>query len=183
MSPRQRLANDSYLAGLKRRSELALEWFDGVARVLQKDVEEFSSQAEPTANAAFIMETLDIQITGDLPIPETDTPRKPPYELTISTKCAKARVVANNPTGWLFIEISKRSPMFDGVLHRGAIEIALVPYGVGNHELHFVECDWLSADGSEFPKSAQGIADKLWELLFLPQVRHQFGAAQKSHGR
>jgi hypothetical protein len=183
MSTRQRLANDSYLAGLKRRSELALEWFDGVAKVLQNDIDEFRNQPEPNANSAFVLEALDLQITGDLPVPGVDTPRKPPYELTVSTKCAKVRLIANDPTGWLYIEISKRSPIFDGVLHRGAIEVALVPYGVANHELHFVECDWLSADGSEFPKNAQGIADKLWDLLFLPQVRHQFAAAQRSHGR
>jgi hypothetical protein len=182
MSARQRLANDSYLAGLKRRSELALEWFDAVAKVLQGDIDAFKSQPGPTANSAFVMETLDLQITGVLPIQETATPRKPPYELTVSTKCARFRLVANDPTGWLYIEISKHSPIFNGVLHRGAIEVALVPYGVANHELHFVECDWLSADGSDFPKNATALADKLWDLLFLPQVRHQIGAAQKSHG-
>jgi hypothetical protein len=50
MSARQRLANDSYLAGLKRRSELALEWFDAVAKVLQGDIDAFKSQPGPTAN-------------------------------------------------------------------------------------------------------------------------------------
>ena len=35
MNPRQRLVNDTYLAGLKRRSELAFEWFDAIAKVLQ----------------------------------------------------------------------------------------------------------------------------------------------------
>jgi hypothetical protein len=183
MNPRQRLVNDTYLAGLKRRSELAFEWFDAIAKVLQNDIHDFSSQPEPSESSAYAKESLDLQIAGDLPTPGVDTPKKRSYELTVSTRSAKIRLVANDPTGWLYIEISKKSPVFDGVLHRGAIEAALVPHGIGNHELHFVECDWFNADGSDFPNTASAIADKLWDLLLLPQVRHQFAASHRSHGR
>jgi hypothetical protein len=103
--------------------------------------------------------------------------------LTLSTRFSKVRVVANDPPGWLALEVEKKSPIFDGVLHRGAVEVVLNPHGTGHAEVHFVECDWLCADGSDFPKTSEGAADKLWDTLFLPKVRHQLAAALKSPAR
>jgi hypothetical protein len=99
--------------------------------------------------------------------------------LTLSTRFSKVRLVANDPPGWLAIEVEKRSPLFDGILHRGAIEITLVTHPAPHSEVHFVDCDWLCADGSDFPKTSEGAADKLWDILFLPKIRHQLAAAVK----
>jgi hypothetical protein len=129
------------------------------------------------------LETLDLQLTGAAAVPEAAAPNDLPPELILSTKFSKVRLVANDPPGWLVIEVSKRSALFSGVLHRGAIEVVMIPHGTGHDEVHFVECDWLNADGSVFPKNGAAIADKLWEILLLPKIRHQLAAAQKVIGR
>jgi hypothetical protein len=183
MSARVRLSNDPYIAGLKHRSELAQEWFGGIAKVLQSDLDEFKKQIATAPGSAFALEALDLKVTGGVPVAEGDSASKHPSELTLSTRFSQVKVVANDPPGWLALEVIKKSPLFDGVLHRGAVEVVLNPHGTGHAEVHFVECDWLCADGSDFPKTAEGAADKLWDTLFLPKVRHQLAAALKGTGR
>lgn len=183
MSPRVKLTTDPYLAGLKHRSELAQEWFDGIAKILQTDLEDFKKQAATAAGAGFALEALDLRLIGGASTPESSNKGTRPLELTLATRFSKVRLVANDPPGWLALEVEKKSPLFDGVLHRGAVEVVLNPHGTGHAEIHFVECDWLCPDGSDFPKTADGAADKLWDILFLPKIRHQLAAAQKAAGR
>jgi hypothetical protein len=183
MSERLRLINDPHIGGLKRRSELALEWFDAIAKVLRADLEDFNSQQAMTPAASFAYAALEVQLSEDAPVAENGVRNEQPCALTLSTKFSKVMLVVNDPPGWLCMEVSKKSSIFDGILHRGAIEVALVPRGTVRSELHYVECDWLSPDGADFPKASDAIADKLWDVLFLPHIRHQLAAAQKSHGR
>jgi hypothetical protein len=183
MSARQRLTNDSYIVELKNRSKLAFEWFNAIALALRTDLEEFKNQETTSSNPSLALETLDLQLIGDAPITEVAGHDSGPAELTLSTKFSKVRLIANDPPGWICLEVSKRSPLFNGVLHRGAIEIVLIPHGTAHDEVHFVECDWLNADSSVFPKSGEAIADKLWEILLLPKIRHQLAAAQKGASR
>jgi hypothetical protein len=183
MSARVRLSNDPYIAGLKRRSELAQEWFNGIAKVLQSDLEEFKAQIAAAPGSAFALEALDLHVIGGAPPAEGAILSMHPSELTLSTRFSRVKLVANDPPGWLALEITKKSPIFSGVLHRGAVEVVLNPHGTGHAEIHFVECDWLCADGSDFPKTAEGAADKLWDILFLPKIRHQLAAALKSPER
>jgi len=183
MSARVRLSNDPYIAGLKRRWETAQEWFNGIARVLLSDLEDFKAQLATAPGSAFALEALELQITGGTPSAEGGREGKHPCELALSTRFSKVKLVANDPPGWLALEVSKKSPLYAGVLHRGAVEITLVTHPTPHSEAHFVDCDWLCADGSDFPKTAEGAADKLWDVLFLPKVRHQLAAALKNQDR
>lgn len=176
MSARVKLTSDPYIAGLKHRSELAQEWFDGIAKVLQGDLDDFKKQAATTPASAFALEALDLRVTEGAAGSHNGTH---PAQLTLSTRFSAVKLVANDPPGWLSLEVSKKSPLFEGVLHRGAVEVALNPHGTGHAEIHFVECDWLCSDGSDFPKTSEGAADKLWDILLLPKIRHQLAAAQK----
>lgn len=180
MSRRQRLSNDPYVGALEKRSSLALEWYNEIAAALKEDLDEFTEQEVKGPGPSFVLENLALKLSGDLP--DCDDKQTARCELALSTRCARVRMVANDPTGWIYLEVSKMSPIFDGVLHRGAIELVLIPHGSSHDEIHFVECDWLNPDGSETPKNGEQIADKLWDILFLPKVRHQLAAAQRSAG-
>jgi len=181
MSARIRLSNDPYITGLKRRWELAEEWFAGIARILQSDLEDLKNRIAAAPGSAFAMESLDLQVIGGAPAQAGGSAEKHPSELTLSTRFSKVKLVANDPPGWLSIEVTKRSPLFDGVLHRGAIEVTLVNHPAPHPEVHFIECDWLCPDGS-LPKTVEEAADKFWDILFLPKIRHQLAAAQKGPG-
>lgn len=178
MSTRMRLANDPYVRTLEKRTKLAHDWFDAIAKALWEDLEEFKKNG---GNPQFVLDTLELKLTGDAPPPAPGAKRSHRAELTLFTHCSQVRVVANDPTGWIYLEVVKNSPIFQGVLHRGAIELALIPHG-GHDEAHLIECDWLNPDGSEVLNSGQAIASKLWDVLFLPKIRHQLAAAQKGAG-
>lgn len=182
MSTRLRLTNDPYVRALEKRSKLALDWFNAIATALWDDLEEFREQEANRSDRSYALQTLELGLSGDLPVPDRDAEQKCRAELLLSTRCSKVRVVANDPTGWIYLEVSKTSPIFNGVLHRGAIEVVLLPQGSGRDEIHLVECDWLNLDGSESPKTGEDIASLLWSILFLPKIRHQLAAAQRGSG-
>lgn len=170
---RQRLSADPFLATVKRRAELGFEWFDATVKLLRLDLEQFQASAKTNQLLAFSANAYEIKVEAESTSSVDDNRLRQPFTLLLSTRYSTVKLVANDPMGWLCLELSKRSPVYEGVLERGAAEIVLNPVGISKDPLHWVECDWLSAGGLDFPQSKEALADKLWEILFHPQIRDQ----------
>lgn len=170
---RQRLSADPFMATLKRRAELGFEWFDATVKLLRLDLENFQAAAKTNQLLAFSANAYEIKVEAESTSSVDDNRLRLPFTMTLSTRYSKVRLVANDPLGWLCLELSKRSPVYEGVLSRGAAEIVLNPAGISKDPLHWVECDWLSSGGLDYPQSKEALSDKLWEILFHPQIRDQ----------
>jgi hypothetical protein len=170
---RQRLSADPFMVTLKRRAELGFEWFDATVKLLRLDLENFQTAAKTNQLLAFSANAYEIKVEAESTLSVDDNRLRQPFTLTLTTRYAKVKLVANDPLGWLCLEVDKRSAVYDGVLARGAAEIVLNPAGISKDPLHWVESDWLSSGGLDYPQSKESLADKLWEVLFHPQIRDQ----------
>ena len=173
MSTRQRLVADPFMATLKHRAEKGFEWFEQTVRLLRQDLEQLQSAAKTNQLMSFSAQAYAIKVEADTTTGLDSNRLMQPFTLTLSTRYSTVKMVVNDPLGWICLELNKRSPVYEGVLERGAAEIVLTPAGINKDPLHWVECDWLSSGGLDYPQSIDALADKLWEILFHPQIRDQ----------
>jgi len=165
------LRNHPLIMPLSDLTKSAGMWFDEIAAVLREDVDEFNAQVSgaPSIQAHGVLEiSLDVK---------RDEEFHAPFSLKLSTRFSAIGVIANDPPGWLFLQVSKKSPIFDGVLYKGAIQVVQVP-PASSRKFHTtaVNCKWLGKQ----PSTPNEVADLLWKQLLDPQVAPQFDAAAKA---
>ena len=101
MSDGYKLIRDRYVGELEIRSNLAYKWFKAILEDVGRDLKGFESLRYDNL---FTYKLLDIHVATS---PEQDDPKAHPAELTLSTKFSKVRLIANDPPGYLSIELSK----------------------------------------------------------------------------
>ena len=131
------VAQDPYVSRLIERSQIAFNFFDGLAQNLQADIDQTAQLKTQSGGASSeigqLLDMLDVKL--DVQRPEDG---KKPASLILSNAYAEIRVIANNPPGWLFFQVSKSSAMYEGVLHFGLVEVVVLPPGGRPYELNFV---------------------------------------------
>ncbi|MGB7548543.1 MAG: hypothetical protein WBM14_12395 [Terracidiphilus sp.] len=167
------IARDSYTSALGDRAQIALTFFDGLVHNLESDLqmaENYRAQNSEADSFCSAFDGLEIRIA----VERAEAVHKP-SSLTISSLYAKIRIVANHPPGWLFIEISKQSAFFEGVLHYGVIEVVLHPRGDRPYELNLTRCGWLWLEGMPEKEKIRPrlIAELLWKHLLNPEIQTQ----------
>lgn len=184
MSLVNHLAQDPYLSRLGERTEIASAFFEGIVANLQADLdqaEQLRSQAGSSTDELpqaldMLGIKLDVQRTED---------RKGPSSLILSSAYSEIRVIANNPPGWMFIQVSKSSAMFEGVLHFGLLEVSLPTQPGRPHEINFVRLAWLFTEGVPDRDRLRPrlVADQLWKHLLSPEVHPQLEEFNKRNDR
>lgn len=167
------IEQDAYISSLEQRAQIAFTFFNGIAQHLETDLElarKYKTMATDSKSFASAFDGLDIKVEverGDL--------AQQPSRLTLSSRYSKIEVFVNDPPGWMFIRISKRSPIFDGVVHFGVIEVALQPQRNPPYELNFTRLGWLWFEGMPDKEKIRPpyVAELLWKHLVLPEVGAQ----------
>lgn len=167
------IEKDPYASALDERAQIVLTFFDSLAYHLQSDLElaeKHKSAPSDSANFGAALDGLEIK----LDVERADVPHKP-STLTLSSTFAKIQVFANYPPGWMFIQISKRSALFEGVIHYGVIEVALHAQRDRPHEFNFTRCGWLWLEGMPEKDKIRPrlIAELLWKHLINPEIQPQ----------
>ena len=128
MSLVETIEKDPYASALDERSQIALTFFDSIIHHLESDLEmaeRYKATPSVSGNFGSTFDALGIK----LEVVRGDAVHKP-STLTLSSSFTKIEIFANHPPGWLFIQISKRSAMFEGVVHYGVIEVVLLPNAI-----------------------------------------------------
>lgn len=184
MSLANLVAQDPYVSKLTERSQIALSFFDGLAHNLQADLEQAQQlKAQYGGASSDFGQLLDmLEIKLDVQRPEDG---KKPSSLILSNAYAEIRVIANNPPGWLFIQVSKSSAMYEGVLHFGLIEVVLQPQLGRAHEMNFIRLAWLWSEGVPDKDRIRPrlVVDQLWKHLHNPEVHPQLEEFNKRNER
>lgn len=185
MSLANLVAQDPYVSRLTERSQIALSFFDSLAQNLQSDLDQVQQLKTQSGSASSeISQLLDmLEIKLDVQRPEDG---RKPASLILSNAYAEIRVIANNPPGWLFIQVSKSSAMYEGVLHFGLVEVVLHPHGGrSSHEMNFVRLAWLWSEGvpDKDRMRPRLVADQLWKHLHNPEVHPQLEEFNKRNER
>lgn len=167
------LEQDPYASALEERSEVALTFFDGVAHNLESDLDLARQHKERARNPEGFASSLD-GLDIKLEIERGETPQKPSV-LTLSSSFARIQLNANDPQGWIFLRVFKRSAMFDGLIHYGLIEVVLQPQRNPPQDLNFTRCGWLWFEGMPDKDKIRPryVADLLWKHLVLPEIGAQ----------
>lgn len=167
------IEKDPYVSALEERSQIALTFFDSIIHHLESDLEMAERyKSTPSVSGIFgsTFEALGIKletVRGDA-VHKLST-------LTLSSSYTKIEIFANHPPGWLFIQISKRSAMFEGVIHYGVIEVVLFPQRDRPYEFNFTRCGWLWFEGMPDKDKIRPrlIAELMWKHLITPEVHAQ----------
>jgi hypothetical protein len=178
------IAQDQYVSRLNEREQIALNFFDGVAQNLRSDLDQAqqhktqsggdSSDFGKTLGALDI--NLDVKRSEDGHAPST---------FILSSAYSEIRFIANNPPGWIFIQVSKSSAMFEGVLQFGLVEVVLHTQPNRPYELNFVRLAWLWSEGMPDKDKIRPrlVVDQLWKHLLNPQVLPQLEEFNKRNGQ
>ena len=167
------LEQDPYVCALEERSEIAFTFFDGLAHHLESDLELARTHKATARNAQGFSASLD-GLDIKLEVERGEVPQKP-STLTLSSAFARIVLNANDPPGWMFLRIFKRSAMFEGLIHYGVIEAVLQPLRNPPHDFNFTRCGWLWFEGMPDKDKIRPryVADLLWKHLVLPEIGAQ----------
>jgi hypothetical protein len=174
------IENDQYVSGLAERSQIAQTFFDGMTHSFESDLsmaEKYKSQSAQFGNFfAPSFDGLEIKLEVD----RAEATHKF-SNLKLSSSYSEVRIYANHPPGWIFIELLKRSAMFEGVLHYGVIEVVLHSHGDRPYDLNFTRCGWLWLEGMPEKDKIRPrlIAEYLWKHLLTPEVPAQLEEVSK----
>lgn len=178
------LGQDQYVSRLNERSQVAVNFFDGVAQNLQADLELAAQQiAQSGGDSSEMGQTLAVlDIKLDVKRSEDGNG---PSTFILSSAYSEIRFIANNPPGWTFVQVSKSSAMFEGVLHFGLIEVVLHSQAGRPYELNFVRLAWLWSEGVPDKEKIRPrlVADQLWKHLLTPEVHPQLEEFNKRNDR
>jgi len=177
------ITTDPYLAGLEERSQIAQNFFDSLGHNLESDLglaEKYKTQTAGTTSFGASLDGLKINIE----VERAETA----YQLsvlTLSSAFSQVRVFANDPPGWIFLQISKRSAMFEGVIHFGVMEVVIHTQRDRPYELNLTRCGWLWLEGMPDKDKIRPrlIADLLWKHLLNPEVQPQLEELNKQADR
>jgi len=184
MSLMNLIAQDHYISRLSEREQIALNFFDGLAQALRSDLDQAEQQKAQTGGDSSefgkTLSALDIKL--DLKRSEDG---HMPSTFILSSAYSEIRFIANNPPGWAFLQVSKSSAMFEGVLHFGLIEVVLHSQAGRPHELNFIRLAWLWSEGMPDKDKIRPrlVADSLWKHLLSPEVHPQLEEFNKRNGQ
>jgi hypothetical protein len=167
------IEKDLYASTLDERSQIAMSFLDNVIHHLESDLEmaeKYKATPSERGNFSSAFGALGIKlevVRGDA-VHKLST-------LTLSSSFTKIEIFANHPPGWMFIQISKRSAMFEGVIHYGVIEVVLHPQRERPHEFNFTRCGWLWFEGMPDKDKIRPrlIAELLWKHLVTTEIHAQ----------
>ncbi|MGA7859491.1 MAG: hypothetical protein WCA11_16270 [Terracidiphilus sp.] len=174
------IESDPYVSGLEERSQIAQTFFDGLTHSFESDLsmaEKYKSQSAQFGN--FFGPAFDgLEIKLDVERGETIHKLS---TLKLSSAFAEIRVFANHPPGWLFLQVSKRSAMYEGILHYGVIEVVLHAQKDRPYDLNFTRCGWLWLEGMPDREKLRPrlIAEILWKHVMTPEVPAQLEEVSK----
>lgn len=177
------IEKDSYVSTLDQRAQIALTFFEGLIHNFESDLDlaqKYKAVPLESGNFGAAFDGLGIKLDV-----ERGESIYQPCTLTLSSSFAKIQIIANHPPGWLFVQISKRSALFEGLLHYGVIEVTLHPSGDRSYELNFTRCGWLWIDGMPDRDKIRPrlIVELLWKLLLAPEVPAQIEEANEKAKR
>ncbi|MFZ0744279.1 MAG: hypothetical protein WAM85_07720 [Terracidiphilus sp.] len=150
-----------------------MTFFDSLVHHIESDLELAEKYKTASGESSTFTSSLEgLQI--HLEVERADVPYKL-STLTLSSSFTKIEIFANHPPGWLFIRISKRSAMFEGVIHYGVIEIVLHAQRDRPYDLNFTRCGWLWFEGMPDKDKIRPrlIAELLWKHLMIPEIPAQ----------
>jgi len=167
------IEQDGYISSLQQRSQVVNTFFEGIAQHLENDLElarKFKVTATDSANFAAAFDGLNII----LDVQRGETAQKS-SRFMLSSSFARIELIANDPPGWLFIRVFKRSAIFDGMVHFGVIEVSLQPLRNPPYELNFTRLGWLWFEGMPDKDKIRPhyIAELLWRHLVNPAIATQ----------
>jgi hypothetical protein len=178
------IAQDQYVSRLNEREQIVLNLFDGIVQNLRSDLEQAEQQkTQSGGDSSELGQTLgaldlklDVKRSEDGHAPST---------FILSSAYSEIRFIANNPPGWVFIQVSKSSAMFEGVLQFGLIEVVLHAQAGRPFEYNFVRLAWLWSEGMPDKDRIRPrlIVDQLWKHLLNPQVLPQLEEFNKRNGQ
>jgi hypothetical protein len=178
------IENDQYTSGLAERSLIAQTFFDGLVNSFEADLsmaEKYKAQSSQFGN--FFGPAFDgLEIKLDVERPDVSHKLS---TLKLSSTYSEVRISANHPPGWIFIELLKRSAMFEGLLHYGVIEVVLHAQRDRPYDLNFTRCGWLWLEGMPEKDKIRPrlIAEYLWKHLLTPEVPAQLEEVSKKAER
>lgn len=176
------IEKDPYASTIDERSQIALTFLDNVIHHLETDLEMAEKYKANASESGIFGSTFDA-LGIKLEIVRVDAVHKL-STLTLSSSFTKVEIFANHPPGWLFIQISKRSAMYEGVVHYGVIEVVLHPQRDRASEFNFTRCGWLWFEGMPDKEKIRPrlIAELLWKHLVTTEIQAQLEElSEKTH--
>jgi hypothetical protein len=167
------IEKDPYASTIDERSQIALTFLDNILHHLESGLEMAEKYKAATSESGTFSSAFDA-LGIKLEVARGDTVHKL-STLTLSSSFTTVEIFANHPPGWLFIQITKRSAMFEGVVHYGVIEVVLHPQRDRAPEFNFTRCGWLWFEGMPDKDKIRPwlIAELLWKHLITTEIQAQ----------